>query len=87
MAGNQSRGLIIASKTRGWDPTRIRNSDGSYGESMANFDKDPANAPVGPGAYLGRLPQGTPDNFADDHPKIDPNGAAPWNYGGKRRSR
>lgn len=67
MAGNQSRGLIQASKTKGWDPTVIEG-----GESIANFDKDQGNLP---GRHVGRLPGGTPDGWPDgyDVPAIDPN--------------
>jgi len=59
MAGNQSRGLIAASKTRGWDPTVIQGT----GESIANFDKDQGNLP---GRPVGTLPDGTPDSWPDE---------------------
>ena len=52
MAGNQSRGLIAASKTKGWDPTVI-----AGGESIANFDKDQTNANI---YGVGRIPGGPP---------------------------
>lgn len=46
--GGQSRGLIIASKTQGWDPTVIPARDGKPAVSIANFNKDPKT----PGSYL-----------------------------------
>lgn len=57
MAGNQSRGLIAASKTKGWDPTVIP----GFG-SIANFDKDQGNLA---GKHVGTLPGGTPDGWPD----------------------
>ena len=56
--GGQTRGLILASKMAGWDPTKIEG-----GESIANFDKDPV-APRND--TTGTLPQGIPDSFPDD---------------------
>ena len=59
MAGNQSRGLVAASKTKGWDPTVI-----AGGESIAPFDVDQGNLA---GTPVGRLPGGPkpawPDGF------------------------
>jgi|SRR5262245_14818440 len=58
MAGNQSRALIIASRMRGWDPTRVEG-----GGSIANFDKDMGNAA---GQPVGRIP-GLRDGYPDGH--------------------
>ena len=52
--GGQSRGLIQASKTQGWDPTVIP----GHG-SMADFDKEPELNPIGR-TYIGRIPGGPP---------------------------
>jgi len=57
MAGNQSRGLIQASKTKGWDPTVIPARGDQPAESIANFDKDQTNANV---YGLGSIPGGAP---------------------------
>lgn len=67
MAGNQSRGLIAASKTKGWDPTVIAGT----GESIANFDVDQGNLA---GKPVGSLPGGTPDGWANnwDNGRVDP---------------
>ena len=62
MAGNQSRGLIAASKTRGWDPTVIPAGYGKPAESIAPFDKDMGNLPD---FTMGRLPGGNPDGWQD----------------------
>ena len=62
MAGNQSRGLIEASKTRGWDPTVIPGRDGEPARSIAGFDIDPGNLM---GRPVGDLPGGTPDGWPD----------------------
>ena len=55
MAGNQSRGLIAASKTRGWDPTVIPARGDQPEVSIANFDVDQGNLA---GYPVGRLPGG-----------------------------
>lgn len=60
MAGNQSRGLIAASKTRGWDPTVIPGSPGT----LENFDKDMGNLY---GKPLGTLPDGVKDSYPDGY--------------------
>ncbi len=57
MAGNQSRGLIAASKTKGWDPTVIVDLKSGRTESIANFDKDQGNLP---GKPTGDIPGGPP---------------------------
>ena len=57
MAGNQSRGLIQASKTKGWDPTVIPARGDQPAESLANFDKDMGNLP---GHRVGTIPGGAP---------------------------
>ena len=71
MAGNQVRGLVAASKTKGWDPTVIP----GYG-SIANWDWDPGNANTTP--YT-NLSDGTADSWPDgyDVPNISPNEALP----------
>lgn len=70
MAGNQSRGLIQASITRGWDPRVIVGRDGADESTiLPNFDKDNQNIRfVGDG--LGKLPDGTPDGWPDGHDVI-----------------
>ena len=60
MAGNQSRGLIAASKTKGWDPTIIQGT----GESIANFDKDPG---IVDRNHVGDLPGGSPLSWPDGY--------------------
>jgi hypothetical protein len=63
MAGNQSRGLIAASKTRGWDPTRIpAGGPGQPEQDLAAFDVDQGNAASYP---VGRLPGGPVDAWED----------------------
>ena len=68
MANNQSRGLIIASKTKGWDPTVI---DG-FG-SIANFDYDPGNYAT---RFVGTLSDGNnlawPDGYDIPGVKAEP---------------
>lgn len=72
MAGNQSRGLIQASKTRGWDPTVIPARDGVAADSsiLPTFDRDQGNiaADIGsPGDWcVGKLPGGTPDGWPNE---------------------
>lgn len=64
--GGQSRGLIQASKTAGWDPTVIPAGPGSPAESIANFDKAPAICQqVREDGALGDLPGGTPLAWPD----------------------
>jgi len=62
MAGNQSRGLIAASKTRGWDPTKIPARDGLPEVDISKFDVDQGNLP---GYPVGRLPGGPVDSWQD----------------------
>lgn len=71
MAGNQSRGLIAASRTKGWDPTVIPARGDSPEVSIVNFDVDQGNLPQYP---VGRLPGGTPDGWPDnwDNGRTDP---------------
>lgn len=57
MAGNQSRGLIAASKTKGWDPTVIPAAPGKPAQSLSDFDVDQGNLP---GYPVGRIPGGPP---------------------------
>lgn len=66
MAGNQSRGLIQASITRGWDPRVIPGFDSGI---LPNFDKDQGNivSQGNPSGCLGKLPDGTPDGWPDGH--------------------
>lgn len=60
MAGNQSRGLIQASKTRGWDPTVIPGE----GSILPNFDRDQGNLA---GKPVGELPGGPVDAWQDGY--------------------
>ena len=62
MAGNQSRGLIAASKTRGWDPTKIPARDGLPEVDISTFDVDQGNLP---GYPVGRLPGGAVNSWQD----------------------
>ena len=64
MAGNSVRGLIQASRTKGWDSTRIPAGNGQPEQSLAKFDVDQGNLAGNP---VGRLPGGTPDGWADGH--------------------
>ena len=68
MAGNQVRGLVAASKTRGWDPTVIPGLG-----SIANFDIDPGNAGT---QFVGMLSDGQqldwPDGYDVPALKMDP---------------
>ena len=61
MAGNQNRGLIRASITKGWDPTVIVDRATGRTESIANFDKDQGNLPRDP---VGSIPGGPPSPTA-----------------------
>ena len=67
MAGNQSRGLILASKTRGWDPTKIPSVDGGNESILPNFDKDQGNHRMYGDPSVGKLPDGTPGGWPDGH--------------------
>lgn len=64
MAGNQSRGLVAASITKGWNPTVIPAGNGQPAQNLADFDVDPGNLP---GKRVGELPGGAvigwPDGF------------------------
>ena len=62
MAGNQSRGLIQASKTKGWDPTKIPARDGQPEVDITKFDVDQGNLA---GYPVGRLPGGPVDSWPD----------------------
>jgi hypothetical protein len=66
--GGQSRGLIQASKTQGWDPTVIP----GHG-SMADFDKAPERDPTSR-SCVGRIPGGPPSvtDASTDHPVMSP---------------
>lgn len=64
MAGNQSRGLIAASKTRGWDPTVIPASGDKPAQSLTDFDVDMGNLP---GKRVGELPGGPVDAWPDGY--------------------
>jgi hypothetical protein len=63
--GGQSRGLIQASKTAGWDPTVIPARGGKPAQSIAPFDVDPniANGQK----YVGEIPGGTPLAWPDGY--------------------
>lgn len=66
--GGQSRGLIQASKTQGWDPTRIYDCEKhAYGEDISQFDRDPKDTPGWPHAprFVGEIPGGTPSAWPD----------------------
>lgn len=52
MAGNQSRGLVQASKTKGWDPTKIPAGPNGPAVDLSRIDVDPGNLP---GPYVGSL--------------------------------
>ena len=66
MAGNQSRGLIAASKTRGWDPTVIPARDDKPAFNLADWDVDQTNA-NGAVYPLGRFPEGKVISYPDDY--------------------
>ena len=57
MAGNQSRGLVAASKTKGWDPMVIPAAPGKPAQSLTDFDVDQGNLAGNP---VGRIPGGPP---------------------------
>jgi hypothetical protein len=78
MAGGQSSALITVSKAKGWDPTVIPARGDQPAHSIANFDKDQHQDPMGH-KTTGELPEGTPDTFPqakapDVSPGID------WEY-------
>lgn len=77
MAGNQSRGLIQASITKGWDPRVIPARDQYPAQRIDNFDVDMGNLP---GKFVGELPGGPvnawPDGYSREGLKDD-YGAAP----------
>lgn len=76
--GGESKSLIIMSKAQGFDPTRIWDpKTQSYGESIAEFNKAPELFTNQAGT--GKLPQGTPDSFAEDHPAIGSPQSVPFN--------
>jgi hypothetical protein len=64
--GAQSKALIIVSKAKGWDPTKIydRATD-TYSEDISNFDKSPEiyTNQAGTGQIPGGKPIGWPDTF------------------------
>jgi len=62
MSGNQSRGLILASQTKGWDPTTIPARDGIPARSITDFDVDMGNLP---GKRVGELPDGRLVGYPD----------------------
>lgn len=62
MAGNQSRGLVAASKTRGWDPTKIQGFTDAEGGDIAQWDYDPGNIVTPPNTYVGDAVPNTPLN-------------------------
>jgi hypothetical protein len=67
--GSVTKGLIIASKTAGWDPTKIEGSsiEGADTEALNIFVRQASN-----GAMT--------DSFPEDHPGIDIN-ATPFQTG------
>lgn len=77
MAGNQSRGLIAASKTRGWDPTVIP-AKGRYPAvdlSKIDYDPYPNNISQQTPVYTeqaGGYPAGWPDGTQPVPPPGDP---------------
>lgn len=64
--GAQVKALIIVSKAKGWDPTKIydRATD-SYSEDISNFDKAPElyTNQAGTGQLPGGKPMAWPDTF------------------------
>lgn len=60
--GDQSKALIIMSKNKGWDPTKV-----AGGESIANFNKAPDPWELGVQS-VGKLPGGTPSGWPDGYP-------------------
>lgn len=61
MPGAQSRGLVISAKMKGWNPTRIADTQGGdFGPDLSKIDVDPA---MNNFDYLGRMadaPEGMP---------------------------
>jgi hypothetical protein len=68
MSGNQSRGLVRASITKGWDPTKIDNGDGSTTD-ISRWDYDSGNIAQPPGGYVGVGPSAA-TNSPDGDPSI-----------------
>ena len=68
MPGGQSRGLIQASITKGWDPRVIPARADRPSVDLSKWDVDPTSATT---RYVGRLTGGTPDVFASDNPAAD----------------
>src|SRR5262245_54460186 len=64
MPGAQSRGLIQASITKGWDPRVIPARDGPPAQSISPFDVAPEALPT---RYVGRLPGGPRPGWPDGH--------------------
>jgi len=62
--GGQSRGLIQAAKTAGWDPTVIPARGDKPAQGIADFDVDPGIA--NGQKYTGQLPEGTPLAYPTD---------------------
>ena len=63
--GGQSRGLIQASKTAGWDPTVIPARGDQPAQGIADFDVDPgiANGQKYVGEFAGGTPLAWPDGY------------------------
>lgn len=75
--GAQSKGLIIAAQTAGWDPTKIMPG----GEDISNFDKAPelfANQ-AGTGAMPGGSPDSWPDGYSRGGLNLDPSSTVRFN--------
>lgn len=60
--GDRSKSLITISKAKGWDPNVIEGT----GENIGNFNKAPDPWKLG-NQSVGKLPEGTPNNFSQDH--------------------
>ena len=63
MPGGQSRGLVQASITKGWDPRKIPAGPNGPAVDLSKIDVDPGNLP---GPYLGRLSDAGPKADAPD---------------------
>lgn len=85
--GDQGKALRILSERKGWDCTRIRNPDGSYGDSVSNFDRCPEGVDH---KTTGSLPAGLGDhvqNFdAATEAPLSPNAPVPWRAPKRRDS-